>query len=135
MVEFFYDSEIGEYTENTNMKILFISKDLIAGNLAYLLKKEGHDVRLFIDEKGRKYNFTNLVHKVQTIKEGVAWVGKDGLIIFDDVGYGKMQDRLRDKGYLVVGGSELGDKLELDREFGQKIFAEHGLKTVPLKDF
>lgn len=117
------------------MKILFISKDLIAGNLAYLLKKEGHDVKLFIDEKGRKSNFTNLVYKVNTIREGVSWVGKDGLIIFDDVGYGKMQDKLRNRGYLVVGGSELGDKLELNREFGQKIFAEYGLKTVPLKDF
>ncbi|MEK7461710.1 MAG: hypothetical protein AAB586_01425 [Patescibacteria group bacterium] len=117
------------------MRVFFISKDLIAGNLAYLLKKEGHDVRLFIDEKGRKGNFTNLVQKVNTIKGGVSWVGRDGLIIFDDVGYGKMQDKLRSMGYLVVGGSELGDKLELNREFGQKIFAEHGLKTVPLKNF
>ena len=135
MVEFFYYSEIGEYAEDISMKILFISKDLIAGNLAYLLKKEGHDVRLFINEKGRRGNFTNLVHKINTIKAGISWVGKEGLIVFDDVGYGKMQDRLRSQGYLVVGGSELGDKLELNREFGQKIFAEHGLKTVPLKDF
>src|SRR3989339_389960 len=85
MVEFFYYSEIGEYAEDISMKILFISKDLIAGNLAYLLKKEGHDVRLFIDEKGRRGNFTNLVHKINTIKAGISWVGKEGLIVFEDV--------------------------------------------------
>src|SRR3989338_2570438 len=89
MVEFFYYSEIGEYAEDISMKILFISKDLIAGNLAYLLKKEGHDVRLFIDEKGRRGNFTNLVHKINTIKAGIFWVGKGGLIFFANPKYAR----------------------------------------------
>lgn len=117
------------------MKILFISRDLIAGNLAYLLKQEGHDVKLYIGEKGRRQNFDNLVKKTNNWKKEINWVGKDGLIIFDDVGWGKDQDRLRKKGYLVVGGSAGGDKLEMDREFGQEIFKKYGLKTVPLIDF
>ncbi len=117
------------------MRVFFVSNDLIAGNLALLLKKEGHEVKLFIDDKDRRQNFTNIIPKINSLREGIDWVGKDGLIIFDDVGYGKKQDQLRKKGYLVVGGCELGDKLELDREFGQKIFAEYGLKTVVLKDF
>jgi len=117
------------------MKILFISRDLIAGNLAYLLKKEGHDVKLYISEKKRRNNFDNLVEKTKDWKKEISWVGKDGLIIFDDVGWGKDQDKLRKKGYLVVGGSAGGDKLEMDREFGQAIFKKYGLKTVPLVDF
>ena len=117
------------------MRILFVSRDLIAGNLAYLLQKEGHEVKLFIGEKARRHNFDYLVKKTKNWKKELNWVGKDGLIIFDDVGWGKNQDILRKKGYSVIGGSEGGDKLEMEREFGMKIFDEHGLKTVPLKDF
>ena len=53
-------------------------------------------------------------------------MGKKGLIVFDDVGYGKTQDYLRRDGYTVFGGCEAGDRLEKDREFGQKLFASYG---------
>ncbi len=117
------------------MNILFISTDCIAINLALILKKEGHDVKLFIKRKKSRGNFDNLVIKTGNWRKELKWVGKSGLIIFDDTGWGKIQDQLRKKGYNVVGGCEMGDKIETDREFGQKIFKEYGLKTVPLKDF
>jgi phosphoribosylamine--glycine ligase len=117
------------------MNILFISSECIAGNLAVLLKKEGHDVRLHIKNKLDRQNFDNLVEKTNNWKKGLKWVGKDGLIIFDDVGFGKEQDSLRKRGYKVFGGCEMADKLEKDREFGQKIFKDYGLDTVELKDF
>jgi phosphoribosylamine--glycine ligase len=117
------------------MRILFISNDLIAGNLAYLLKKEGHEVKLFIDSVEQRNNFANLVDKTHDWEQELHWVGKDGLIIFDDVGYGKTQDELRSQGYTVFGGCELGDKLENDRQHAQEIFAEYGIKTVPIKNF
>lgn len=117
------------------MRILFISNDLIAGNVAYLLKKEGHDVKLFIQDKKRRNNFDFLVDKTYNWKEELSWVGKDGLIVFDDTGYGRIQDKLRKQGYRVFGGTELGDKTENDREYGQEIFEKYGLKTVTLKDF
>ena len=117
------------------MNILFISKNLIAGNIAYLLQKEGHNVKLYVkDVKGKK-NFDHLVPKVENWRKELKWVGKDGLIVFDDVGYGKEQDMLRIKGYTVFGGSEIGDKLEQNREFGQETFKKYGIKTYPLKDF
>ncbi len=117
------------------MNILFISTDCIAINLAYLLKQEGHNVKLYIQKKKSRGNFDNLVTKTTNWRGELKWVGKDGLIVFDDTGWGKIQDNLRAKGYKVFGGCELGDKLEQDREFGQKIFKECGLKTVLLRDF
>ncbi len=117
------------------MNILFISNDLIGGNLAHLLKKEGHNVKLFIEDSGRHENFNNMVIKTYNWKKELTWVGKNGLIVFDDVGYGEIQDDLRKQGYTVFGGSKAGDRLEQDRAFGQKIFKQYGLKTVPLKDF
>lgn len=117
------------------MKILFVSNDLIAGDLARKLKLEGNEVKLFIQERGRKDNFDGLVKKVPNWKNELSWVGKEGLIIFDDVGYGKQVDSLRSKGFKVFGGGSLGDKLELDREYAQKIFKDSGMKTAELRNF
>lgn len=117
------------------MRVLFISNDLIGGNIAYLMQKEGHDVKLYIEDKGRHGNFENMVPKTYDWRKELSWVNKNGLIVFDDVGYGKEQEKLRKEGYVVFGGSKLGDKLEQNRAYGQKIFKEYGLKTFPLKDF
>lgn len=117
------------------MRILFISKDVIGGDLARVLKQEGHDVKLYIDNKDGRKCLDGIVTKTTNWRKELPWVGKNGLIIFDDTGYGKIQDKLREEGYSVFGGSELGEKLELDREYGQLVFSQYGIKTVPLKDF
>ncbi len=117
------------------MKILFISNDLIAGNLANLLVKEGHEVKIYIHEKARRANFENIVTKTKDWRKELGWVGKDGLIVFDDTGWGKQQTILRKKGYTVFGGSEKGDELEFNREYTQEIFKKYGLKTKETKDF
>lgn len=117
------------------MRVLFISGELIAGDLAYRLKLEGCEVKLFIEHPDQQNCLDGFVEKTKDWKKELDWVGRDGLIIFDDVGYGKIQDDLRKEGYRVVGGSEGGDKLELDREFGQKIFAESGMNVAPLFNF
>src|SRR3989344_6833088 len=111
------------------MRILFISNDLIAGNLAYLMKKEGHEVKLYIDSEQQRGNFHNLVDKTADWHRELNWVGKRGLIVFDDIEYGKIQDELRTQGYSVFGGSKLGDKLESDREHSQEIFSQHRIKN------
>ena len=117
------------------MKILFITNDLIAGSVAHELVKEGHDVKLYIKERDRRGNLDNIVKKISNWRTELKWVGKDGLIVFDDIGYGHTQEKLRKQGYTVFGGCEKGDMLETDREYGQKIFFECGMKTVELRDF
>lgn len=115
------------------IKILFISGELIAADLAYSLKKEGCDVKLFIEGKGDKDCFDGMVNKADDWKKELKWVGKNGIIVFDDVRYGKEQDDLRARGYLVIGGGREGDKLELDRKYGQKIMKQCGIEID--KDF
>jgi phosphoribosylamine--glycine ligase len=117
------------------MNILFISHELIGGNIARLLREEGHNVKLSIEAPNQKNNLRNFVSKIDDWRNELKWVGKDGLIIFDDTGYGKIQDRLRQKGYSVFGGSEIGDKLEHDREFCNKLFHKYNIQTLPLKNF
>ncbi|MDD1750710.1 MAG: hypothetical protein LUO89_12660, partial [Methanothrix sp.] len=118
------------------MKILFISSsNMIAANLAYLLRKEGHEVKLFIDDKYRQGNFENMVGKTYSWRKELNWVGKEGLIVFDDIGYGKIQDQLRKIGYSVFGGCELGDRLETDRQHAKEIFRKYKIKTLPTINF
>lgn len=117
------------------MRVLFVSGELIAGDLAYRLKLEGCEVKLFIEHPEQQYCLDGFVEKTDDWKKELTWVEKDGLIVFDDVGYGKIQDDLRKEGYRVVGGSEGGDKLEQDREFGQEILSQLGMQTVPIVNF
>ncbi|MFA6305071.1 MAG: hypothetical protein WCV73_00680 [Patescibacteria group bacterium] len=117
------------------MRVLFISGELIAGDIAYRLKQEGCDVKLFIEDKSRKDCFDGMVKKTNDWQKELKWVGKKGLIIFDDVGYGKIQDYLRKDGYKVMGGCEIGDKMERDREFGQKIFKSLDINTLETFNF
>jgi len=76
-----------------------------------------------------------LIVKIDSLDDGVVWVGLDGLIVVDDVGFGEVQDRLRAQGYAVVGGSAGGDLLENDRPFCQQLLAGLGVKTVPIHHF
>lgn len=117
------------------MRVLFVSGELIAGDLAYRLQEEGCDVRLYIEDKSRKDCFEGIIPKTKDWEKELDWVGKDGLIVFDDVGYGEKQDALRAKGYLVVGGSKGGDKLEKERDYCQKIFSVCGINPIETYDF
>jgi phosphoribosylamine--glycine ligase len=108
-------------------RVLFISKELIAADLAYQMRKEGCDVKLYIENETDLNCFDGFVRKTRNWRKELTWVGKDGLIVFDDVGYGDVQDRLRRDGFLVVGGSGDGDKLEIDREYGQQVLKNSGL--------
>ncbi len=118
------------------MNILFISKDLGAIALACRLIEEGHDLKFYDREPGwkNKIKRPGLIF-IEDWKKELDWVGKDGLIVFDDMGMGKTQDRLRSEGYSVFGGSSVGEKLEKNRQYGQKIFSAMGIKIKHSVDF
>lgn len=117
------------------MNVLCISRDSSIGDLAYRLKKEGHNVKLFIEDKEQKQNLAGIVEKTDDWRKEISWVGKEGLIIFETFGYGKVQDKLRQEGYSVVGSSSGGDLLETDRQHAQSVLADCGVKVIPSKSF
>lgn len=117
------------------MNILFISNDCSGADIALRLKREGCNVKLYIHRKESRKDLAGMIEKVTNWKKELKWVGNDGLIVFDDVGFGKYQDDLRRRGFSVVGGSYFGDRLELDRQYGQKIFSAVGINILPTINF
>ncbi|MEM7169960.1 MAG: hypothetical protein AAF530_07300 [Pseudomonadota bacterium] len=117
------------------MKILFITCDVVAIDLTRRLVEEGHEVRLYIDRPDYRTCFDGLVGKAESLEAGKAWLGRAGLAIFDDVGFGEIQSAWRREGYNVLGSSAQAERLETDRVFGQSTFRAAGLATAPLFDF
>lgn len=117
------------------MRILFISGELIGSALCKKLVDEGNDVKLYIQGDDWKKCLDGIVPKSDNWRSELDWVGKDGLIVFDDVIFGDEQDRLRELGYKVMGGSAKGDLLELDRRHFQEVAKNHGIETLPSYNF
>ncbi len=113
-------------------KFLFVSIDALIGDLAWAVKKEGHEVRYYIQEKEQKDVSDGFLDKVDDWRAHVDWAD---IVVFDDVGFGAEADSLRKAGKPVVGGSEYTDKLELDREFGQAEMKAAGIPIIPRWNF
>lgn len=117
------------------MRVLFVTKELVGADIARLLKKERCQVKLFIDKFEQRHNFEGFVTRTNHWQKELSWVGTRGLIIFDDTGYGKIQEELRAQGYRVFGGCEWSDILEINRSHAQKIFSHYGMRSEPVHDF
>lgn len=114
------------------LKFLFIGDWGLSLDLAWQVVREGHQSKIFIKDIDCKDIGDNIVPKSEDWEADVGWAD---VVVFEDTGYGKHQDRLRREGKAVVGGSDLGDRLEDDRDFGQQTLREIGIKTLEFRDF
>lgn len=113
-------------------KFLFAGWQSLSGDLAWQLKKEGHEVKIYVQANWDKDVYEGFLDKVDDWKAYVDWAD---IIVFDDIWFGQDADELRKKGKLVVGGSTYTDKLEDSREFGQEEMKRLGMLTLPHWDF
>lgn len=117
---------------NSPKKILFISRWGEILDIAYATQNEGHEVKMFIEDKPSKEIGTGFVPKVKDWNKHIDWAD---ILIFDYTGFGKVCTDLRAAGKIVFGGSEYTDRLELDRNFGQEELKKHKIKTLPYEEF
>ncbi len=113
-------------------KFLFVSLESLSGDLAWTLKKEGHDVRVYIKSKTDLDVYAGFLERVERWEDSVDWAD---VVIFDDVEFGPVAERLRKKGKAVIGGTEYTDRLEMDREFGQMELKKYGVNILPHWNF
>ncbi len=118
--------------EKKKLKFLFVSIDALIGDLAWHIKREGHEVKYYISNKEQRDVCDGFVDKCDSWMENKDWAD---VIVFDDFGFGKEADELRKAGKAVVGGSSYTDLLEMDREFGQKELESVGISIIPRWNF
>ncbi len=114
------------------MKFLFVTNESLSADLAWQLKKEGQEVKMYCHGQGEKDVGLGFFEKVEEWDSLKDWAD---IIIFDDIGFGTKADQLRNEGKFVVGGSPYTDKLELDREFGQSELNSVGVDILPSWNF
>ena len=119
-------------SEKQKYKFLFVSWESLSGDLAWQIKKEGHEVKCYIKSTDDIDVYEGILEKVPDWKSFVDWAD---VIVFDDIWFGDQADKLRKAGKAVIGGSAYTDKLEDDREFGQMEMKRMGMNILPHWDF
>ena len=113
-------------------KFLFVSLESLSGDLAWQLVKENHEVKSYIKRKADHDVYRGFIERVDRWEPFINWAD---VIIFDDVEFGPIAEKLRKKGKLVIGGSIYTDRLEMDRDFGQEEMKRHGINILPKWNF
>lgn len=113
----------------TGLNFLFVSLDGLIGDIAWRVQQEGNDVRYAITEDEFSQDVADgIVSKVNDWESHVGWAD---IVVFDDgFGLGTHAERLRAEEIPVIGGTQLTDRLEVDRGYGQAVMAERGLNVI-----
>lgn len=113
---------------NNKKKFLFVTRYADIIDLAWKIKNEGNEVKFYIEDKDVKDIGDGFVNKVEKWEEFKDWAD---VIVFDEIGFGSIAEKLRKGGKLVIGGSVYTDKLEMDRNFGYQEMIAVGINVIP----
>ena len=120
------------------MRVLGVTETCDLGSMYLRLLRKGHEVLVSVSEPLASGTMAGLVPRTADWRAMLPWIrqaGEEGIILFEAVGFGELQDQLRADGFNVVGGSAFGDRLENDRAFGQAFLNEHRLRTAKSRKF
>ena len=111
-------------------------------SIAQRVKEEGHNIYFYKQKgmvKGREETGAGIFEKEELTNDAWEIINKTSkeelIILLDDNGEGDMADFLRRDGYMVIGGSSYGDKIEYERSLGLDLMEETGLDVPFEKNF
>lgn len=120
------------------MRFLGIGDVCDLGDMYHRLARQGHEVKVYIRSPKAQDIYGGMLDTVADWRKALPWIrdaGDEGIILFESVGFGHIQDALREDGYQVIGGSSYGDMLEVNRAYGQAVFSRMGLPTANSHSF
>ena len=116
------------------MKVLIIDQNGELADLAWRATRDGHKIKHYIkDDIHVKDVSRGLSDVVREYKCYARWA--DFIILAENSKYIQEADSWRKLGIPVLGATQESAKWEIDRRFGQKIFDEHKIPTLPYKLF
>ncbi len=110
--------------------ILVVSKQGDGVPLGLRMVSEGHIVKFFITDQKAK-NLLQGYKNPARIGDPLRFLDQYDLVLADMAELGNASDTLSSKGKLVVGGGSFNDKLELDREYGERVAKSLTKLTLP----
>jgi len=115
-------------------RFLFVSMDAaLIGDLAWQIRREGHEVKYYIEVESDREIADGFVPKTDDWRAEIEWadvVVFDDIWVGSDVGTGALARELREDGTAVVGGTPSTDQLEADRGYAMEILEAHGVDTI-----
>ena len=120
------------------MRLLGIGETNDLGDMYLRLLASGHEVRVHMSDSASQGVMEGMLEFTSDWRRELDWIraaGSDGMILFETASHGVIQDELRSDGFNVIGGSELGDRLEGDRAYGQKVLRDMGLRSAATHSF
>ncbi|MEF8788709.1 MAG: phosphoribosylamine--glycine ligase [Haloarculaceae archaeon] len=120
-------------------RFLFCSMDAaLIGDLAWQVRREGHEVRYYIEAEADREIADGFVPKTDDWRAEVDWADAvvfDDIWVGSDVGTGALAEELREDGHAVVGGTPNTDRLEEDRGYAMEVLENHGVDTLDHREF
>lgn len=120
------------------MRFLGVGNTIDLNGLYQRLAERGHAVRVYAADYAPEEQPSEIIERTADWQKEIEWLraaGKDGIALFETCTRGAQQDALRRAGLQVIGGSELGDRLESDRAFGQSVMRQVGMRTAGVYSF
>lgn len=120
------------------MRFLGVGDTVDLGDMYLRLQAARHEVRVYAADAEAHDVMRGMLTFTDDWQRELGWIrdaGAGGIILFETASRGETQDELRRDGFNVIGGSGLGDRLENDREFGQSVLRDVGLRTAASHEF
>lgn len=118
------------------MNILILDDEAVGLAFAMRAQADGHYVKHWIgktDQGDEEFVGNGLVDRTKGWQKHMGWA--DLIIPTGNAKMGKDLRQYFEAGYPIFGPNEQGAKLELDRQYGNRVLQDHGIECLPCTEF